>query len=63
MRHEYLRSYAKRIIQQNKELPFIDILNCAKGCPMELPQILNGERDDVMLTIAKLRNKAETSEK
>ena len=54
--YEYLRSYAKRI-QQNKELPFmVDILNCAKGCLYGTATDPKRGTDDVMLTIAKLRN-------
>lgn len=54
--YEYLRSYAKRI-QQNKELPFmVDILNCAKGCLYGTATDSKRGTDDVMLTIAKLRN-------
>ena len=54
--YEYLRSYAKRI-QQNKELPFmVDILNCAKGCLYGTATDSKRGPDDVMLTIAKLRN-------
>lgn len=60
--YEYLRSYAKRI-QQNKELPFmVDILNCAKGCLYGTATDPKRGTDDVMLTIAKLRN-SKTSEK
>ena len=54
--YEYLRSYAQRI-QQNKELPFmVDILNCAKGCLYGTATDPKRGTDDVMLTIAKLRN-------
>lgn len=58
--YEYLKSYANRI-QQHKELPFmVDILNCAKGCLYGTATDPARATDDVMLTIAKLRNSKTT---
>lgn len=60
--YEYLLSYAKRV-QQHKELPFmVDILNCAKGCLYGTATDPERGTDDVMLTIAKLRNRKTTEE-
>lgn len=54
--YEYLKNYAVRI-KDNKELPFmVDILNCSKGCIYGTATEPERNTDDVMLTLAKMRN-------
>lgn len=54
--YEYLKNYVERI-GQHKELPFmVDILNCGKGCLYGTATDPECGTDDVMLTIARLRN-------
>lgn len=54
--YEYLKNYAKRI-EARKDLPFmVDILNCSKGCIYGTATEPERNTDDVMLTLAKMRN-------
>lgn len=54
--YHYLQEYAKRI-NQNKEQPFmVDILNCSKGCIYGTATEPERNTDDVMLTLAKMRD-------
>lgn len=54
--YEYLRKYAARIKEQ-KDLPFmVDILNCSKGCIYGTATEPERNTDDVMLTLARMRN-------
>ncbi len=58
--YEYLRAYAKRI-QKQEQLPFmVDILNCAKGCLYGTATEPERNTDDVMFTMAKMRNTKNT---
>ena len=60
--YAYLRDYAQRI-RQNRELPFmVDILNCAKGCIYGTATEPERNTDDVMLTLAKMRNLAKSDD-
>lgn len=58
--YEYLRTYATRI-QKQQQLPFmVDILNCGKGCLYGTATEPERNTDDVMLTMAKMRNNQST---
>lgn len=58
--YEYLRTYATRI-QKQQQLPFmVDILNCEKGCLYGTATEPERNTDDVMLTMAKMRNTRNT---
>lgn len=60
--YNYLKEYAARI-KSGKQQPFmVDILNCAKGCIYGTATQPERNTDDVMLTLAKMRNKKQTAQ-
>ena len=55
--YNYLKEYAARI-KSGRQQPFmVDILNCAKGCIYGTATEPERNTDDVMLTLAKMRNR------
>ena len=54
--YHYLREYAGRIKQHKQEPFMVDILNCSRGCIYGTATDPERNTDDVMLTLAKMRN-------
>ncbi len=54
--YHYLTEYAGRIRQHKQEPFMVDILNCSKGCIYGTATEPERNTDDVMLTLAKMRN-------
>lgn len=54
--YHYLRKYAGRIKQHKQEPFMVDILNCSRGCIYGTATDPERNTDDVMLTLAKMRN-------
>lgn len=54
--YHYLTEYAGRISQHKQEPFMVDILNCSKGCIYGTATEPERNTDDVMLTLAKMRN-------
>lgn len=54
--YHYLREYAERIKQHKQEPFMVDILNCSRGCIYGTATDPERNTDDVMLTLAKMRN-------
>ena len=54
--YHYLREYAGRIKQHKQEPFMVDILNCSRGCIYGTATDPERNADDVMLTLAKMRN-------
>lgn len=61
--YRYLKDYMERV-KGHKELPFmVDILNCSKGCIYGTATEPERNTDDVMLTLAKMRDAGEHEKK
>ncbi len=61
--YHYLKEYLKRV-NGHKELPFmVDILNCGKGCIYGTATEPERNTDDVMLTLSKMRDIGQESDK
>ena len=54
--YHYLREYAGRIKQHKQEPFMVDILNCSRGCIYGTATDPGRNTNDVMLTLAKMRN-------
>lgn len=54
--YHYLREYAGRIKQHKQEPFMVDILNCSRGCIYGTATDPERNTNDVMLTLAKMRN-------
>ena len=54
--YHYLREYAGRIKQHKQEPFMVDIPNCSRGCIYGTATDPERNADDVMLTLAKMRN-------